>query len=75
MLKLGTLSVLALLNVLMQGWLWTHDLTETMIAMGIGAAALLNFLGAICIYSETQSRPLLLGLCTVPGIAIFNAVL
>ena len=73
--KLLTLSVLALVNIVAQGWWWTHDLTRTLQDMVLLPASLLNLLGPIFVYSATKSRPVALGLCFATGIAAVLAAL
>ena len=73
--KLRTLSVLALVNILGQGWGWMDGRTVFARAAVVLGSVVLNLLGSIFIYWETHSRAMLHFLRATPGIAIVHAVL
>ena len=73
--KLRTLSVLALVNILRQGWGWMDGRTVFARAAVVLGSVVLNLLGSIFVYWETHSCAMLHFLCATPGIAIVHAVL
>lgn len=73
--KLGTLSGLALVQALLQGWWWIHEISESTLPAVSLPILLVNILSHTFIYSATKSRAMLLYLCTYGCAAIVVAAL
>ena len=75
MTKLALVSVLVLVNILVQSWWWTHDITEATVPSLYLPSAMLSLLSLSFIYSATKSRAVLLVFCTAPAILIAMSAL
>ena len=75
MAKLGLLAVLALMNILLQGWWWTHNLQEETVLWLYLPATLLNVTNMSYIYAATKSHAISLVLCMSPVALILMSAL